>query len=367
MACASMAIEVVPSTRYPAREPNTPPLDIHDCSHVIVETREGIPREVAPERRPMKLSRKTFWGLSILLLGVLPLLITGGLIYRGDRQQTVDRALITAIKKNNVKAVIALLAKGADPNTRDWPPYVEFLGNSSWGGHYNPSEPQTALMVTLALNGENVPLTKTLLDAGASVDATDEYGRTALTCAASVSKRASVRLLMERGANVNVSDHDGDTALHTAADQKDVGIVQLLLARDARVNARDSEGVVPLHNAAFKGQTDIVGLLLAHRGAVDVRDNNGSAPLHYAARGGSRDCVAALILRGAQMNMKDGDGDTPLSIAVRYSRADCVRSLLAGGALVNTKNNAGQTPLAYALASQNKQIVKMLTDAGAKK
>jgi ankyrin repeat protein len=245
----------------------------------------------------MKLSRQAFWGLSILLLGGLPLLITGGLIYRGDRQQIVDRALITAIKKNDLKRVTALLAKGADPNARDWPPYVEFVGNSPWGGRMNPSDPQTALMVALGLNGENIPLVKTLLDAGASLEAPDEYGRTALTCAAAVSKRESVRFLIARGADVNAGDHGGDTPLHAAASQKDIVIVHLLLDRGARANARDSEGVFPIHNAAYAGQADIVALLLAHKGAVNARDSNGSAPIDYAARGGSMKCVAALKRR----------------------------------------------------------------------
>jgi hypothetical protein len=80
--------------------------------------------------------------LLILLLFGLPLLITGGLIYRGNRQQILNRALLTAIQKNNLPAVIALLAKGADPNARDWPPYVEFLGHKLSGRNMGPLLPE---------------------------------------------------------------------------------------------------------------------------------------------------------------------------------------------------------------------------------
>jgi ankyrin repeat protein len=126
----------------------------------------------------MKISRKEFWGLSILLLGVPPLFITGGLICRGYRQQSVNRLMITAIKRNDLPKVVALLAQGADPNAREWPLYTDYIWENLWGGRYSSGQSKTALMLTMELNTENIPLVKTLLDAGASVDAANEFGST---------------------------------------------------------------------------------------------------------------------------------------------------------------------------------------------
>lgn len=49
-----------------------------------------------------------------------------------------------------------------------------------------------------------------------SIESVDEYGRTPLIAAASISSAPLVEELIRRGANVNASDNDERTALHYA-------------------------------------------------------------------------------------------------------------------------------------------------------
>ena len=46
----------------------------------------------------------------------------GWTVYAPVRQERLNRALIATIKQNDAKKALALLAEGADPNSRDDPP-----------------------------------------------------------------------------------------------------------------------------------------------------------------------------------------------------------------------------------------------------
>lgn len=59
--------------------------------------------------------------------------------------------------------------------------------------------------------------TKTLLDKGANVNATDDKGVTALMLASRNGRHEIVKDLVERGAEINFKDKDGVTALMLAS------------------------------------------------------------------------------------------------------------------------------------------------------
>src|SRR5690349_12697348 len=137
--------------------------------------------------------RRHNWIATLLLLALL----VGGmgwLIYAPVRQERLNRALIAAIKKNDTKVALALLADGADPNAREVPPqhlsFWRLLWDRLRGKRFAPSTAPTALLVACALRGEedtrrppafdNGPMVQALLEHGAKIDAKDEQGRTPL-------------------------------------------------------------------------------------------------------------------------------------------------------------------------------------------
>jgi ankyrin repeat protein len=100
-----------------------------------------------------------------------------------------------------------------------------------------------------------------LINNGADVNASNNFGSTALILASSRGHTDIVRLLIDHGADVNASNKYGDTALMWASSSRLFDIVRLLLDAGADVNASDSFGETALIWASFYDHYDIVELL----------------------------------------------------------------------------------------------------------
>src|SRR5689334_17971778 len=91
--------------------------------------------------------------LSTLFLLLLLVGLPAWLTYRAVRQERLNRALITAIKKNDTKTVMMLLDQGADANAQDEqgdprPFWRIWLDSFSVRSHYR-SQSSTVLLTAL--------------------------------------------------------------------------------------------------------------------------------------------------------------------------------------------------------------------------
>ena len=90
--------------------------------------------------------------------------------------------------------------------------------------------------------------------------------------------------LLDAGASVDASDSDGLRPIHVATRPAHRAL-SLLLERGADINARTlTEGRTPLHFAVDFESVDAVGLLLANGADPTAADNNGETPLDLARR-----------------------------------------------------------------------------------
>ncbi|MBL9162832.1 MAG: ankyrin repeat domain-containing protein [Planctomycetaceae bacterium] len=103
-----------------------------------------------------------------------------------------------ALPENSLAVVQLLLASGADPNQR-----IDY--DSPISGRLDRG--LTALMFAATAH-----VAQTLLDAGATVDATDEHGVTPLMRAAARGGAEVVKLLIQRGANPKAKSKTRTTA-----------------------------------------------------------------------------------------------------------------------------------------------------------
>src|SRR5213592_3010410 len=75
-------------------------------------------------------------------------------------------------------------------------------------------------------------------------------GRPPLVDAAKNGDRDALRALLQKGASVNAAEADGTTALHWASYRDDVESAGLLIRAGADVNAANDLGVTPLWTAS---------------------------------------------------------------------------------------------------------------------
>ena len=204
-----------------------------------------------------------------------------------------------------------------------------------------------ALLINAASIGNNNDVVALLLKV-TDVNAQNNFGLTALHCAALNGHIKTVVLLLSRGANINVQNNLGLTALHCAALNGHAKLVSLLLARGANINAQDHSGLTPLHYAAMNGYEKIVHLFLLNRALANIQDNLGLIALHYAAFCGHDHTVELLLCGGANINTQDSLGNCPLHCAVINKRYTTINLLLIRDADVNARNNNGLTALELA-------------------
>lgn len=185
----------------------------------------------------------------------------------------------------------------------------------------------------------NRDVAEILLDAGASIDATDVMGLTPLHTA----KRAEiVDLLIERGANVNHPGDIGATPLHMAV-FPDVALA--LLRNGADINAMSRTRGTPLFSQTMDNRFSVIRQLL-DKGADTSLPNaaDGRTPLHLAAAIGATDVLELLLRHGARMETLDQTGGTPLVSAVRADRIFTARALIGHGAKTSAARRFADSP-----------------------
>jgi hypothetical protein len=111
-----------------------------------------------------------------------------------------------------------------------------------------------------------------LVERGADVNATDNYGRSVLSRAVELGLTDIARLLIERDANVDAMDNYGRSVLSRAVEIRLTDIAMLLIERDANVDAMDNYGRSVLSRAVEIGLTDIARLLIERGAKVSARD-----------------------------------------------------------------------------------------------
>ncbi|GAA2952793.1 MULTISPECIES: ankyrin repeat domain-containing protein [Streptomyces] len=140
---------------------------------------------------------------------------------------------------------------------------------------------------------------------------------------------AVVRAL-RAGASAEARDEDGTSALYLASVQDLPGTVRLLLAAGAdpdRPSGPD-EGDLPLCGAACGGHTEVVEALLAAGADPDLREDLGFTALRWAAGLGHARIAELLLDQGADPGLPGPRDEPPLVVAARRGSLPTVRVLL---------------------------------------
>jgi uncharacterized protein len=189
-----------------------------------------------------------------------------------------DAGLLAAAAKGDVAAVTRALGAGATVDARDA------------GG-------RTALL--LATHGNHVEAARVLVAAGADVNAKDAISDSPYLYAGAEGRDAILRLTLANGADLKSVNRYGGTALIPAAHHGHVATVRILLETDIDIDHVNRLGWTALLEAVILGDggaahTEIVRLLVDKGARTDIADREGTTPLEHARRRGY-DAIARII------------------------------------------------------------------------
>ena len=219
--------------------------------------------------------------------------------------------LLWAVNRQDYEVAQALLAKKANPNA------VNLFG---------------AMPLTEAARLNDDKLVKMLLDAGAKVDSANPDDETALMLAIKNGSLPMTETLVKAGADVNrIEKFHNQTPLIYAAAGGHISILKLLLSKDADVRPR----------ALY---TDWPSQVTSEPRA-QYRPVGGLTALMYGIRDGCYSCVAQLVAAGANVNFPTPEGITPLMLALDNEHNEIAKLLMDKGAYLDVWDWWGRTPL----------------------
>ena len=245
-----------------------------------------------------------------------------------------ETVLMSCARTGSLGAVEQLLAAGAEPNSFEVDSGQTALMWAAAGGHWeivdlligagadvNASSSGKFTPLMFAARTGDLKSAELLLDAGAEVNAATEDGLNPLLIAsASIdaitgsdyrlvveeSQHESLgALLLDRGADVTQSDQYGMTALHYAVEMNKPILLRALLKRDADPNAQLTQGL-PFRRGDYVG-----------REAYD-----GASPFWLAARLGNVEMMRELLDAGADPELRQAWGVTPTMVAAGVTQTD---------------------------------------------
>ncbi len=211
-----------------------------------------------------------------------------------------------------------------------------------------------------------VETVKTLLDAGANVNAVSGDGVTPLQHAIGKNHPRIVQLLVEHGADLNKLSpgcettpllHALDPKIRKQHNNQNMETIKLLLALGADPAAPGRDGTRPLHVAMAQNDNEIVALLCAYGADLTLgNDKTGASLLHCALESRQGEAVMQAMdalpdLNGIDLDRRGSDcEETLLHVLARtQGGVPYMERLLKAGADPNSVNMLKTTPLHIAL------------------
>ena len=277
--------------------------------------------------------------------------------------QEMNAALLAAAANGDTGQVQALLAQGADINSRD-------------------AHGCTALHIVAGLpEDKGFDLLCMLLNSGAKMNEKDSVmEETPLAAACSSGNYDCVKQLIQAGADVNAAGEE-PPLMNAAINSENWQIVELLLCAGAEPNSRSTEdGQTALDWAITdlcvrtRNRGERTVWLLRQYGAIEGLFMERIEPEHHTANHTLLDAIDRNQLGAVQSALKAGcdvnaissagKDMTALMKAARFGFADIVQELISAGADIRQRDRNGRTALWYAAESNSYETVQHLIRAG---
>jgi ankyrin repeat protein len=282
--------------------------------------------------------------------------------------------LVVAVREKKPRMVEFLLSRGADPNINN----TEVL----W----------------YAVEIDHIDILKMLVEAGANVNAKNQYGNPLIASVSTPNKiiyllnhgvhpntrvggiintpylfklitlnqKSVIQVLVEKGADVNLKDLGGYTALMMAVQNNYDDLAEFFIQKGVDINTANEQGEKAIDIAVIRDNLKSVELLLAAGAKVD--ENTLRNFLKLGKKRKNYDMILSVLTKD-QLNSKDKDG-RPLLFDVigaiqRFGSIDILKAFLEAGADVNIKDGKGYTALLLKDVLTSPALIDLLLQKGA--
>lgn len=218
-----------------------------------------------------------------------------------NRHQEFREAVISALKKNDLKRLNAVLYGNQDIiNSREW-------------------------NIPLVVASRSVEQLKCFVENGADLSFVDEWGRTPIYQFCYRGNLRMVKYAIRNGAKLCLSAK-GHTPMTSAA-KKDNPLMIEYIAKNcpSLVNKATEFGDTPLHFSAEANLANNIATLLENGADASIQNDFGETPLHVALY--FKSIEAAKILakcEGSNLKAVDDAGNTPLDICLEKEYHDVI-------------------------------------------
>jgi len=158
-------------------------------------------------------------------------------------------------------------------------------------------------------------IAKSLIAAGAPVNAVSKGGLSVLHFATESRNKELVEYLINCGASVNQQADNGLHCLHLCSQQGLVNIAKVLIQNQSVINPETKSQYTPIHTASFLGQTKMVEYLAKNGALVNAQTKRGKTPLFLAAERGYLK-IAQCLLANKAKDIVDKTGKSALAVAI---------------------------------------------------
>jgi hypothetical protein len=263
----------------------------------------------------------------------------------------------------------------------------------------NDSHGNTMLHLTVRA-GENPQIINNILDRGASVNARNKTGDTALTIAARLNNEAAGLILLSHGADIfaanangesplfltfppqeggpsglrqwmltphtlSARDGLGNTALHYLAQWRFDSWIPALISMGANTEAANATGETPIFSAVKQNSPSTINVLVENGAILTARDTLGHSLLHASVRWDAIHSANTLLDLGLNINNHALNGKTPLHDSIRWWVHEMENLLLSRGADIEIRDAEGNTPFMEAVLAGNPATMENLARRGA--
>ncbi|OWK44361.1 ankyrin repeat domain-containing protein [Fimbriiglobus ruber] len=215
---------------------------------------------------------------------------------------------------------------------------------------------------SIAEDSQLIPIVRFLIEQGADLNASSDYGESGLSVSSGAGRLDVVRVLLEAGADPAPLEW---TLLHLVVAFGSLERIRLQIQAGDDLNARDRWGRTAWLMSVLTGDIEKAELLLTAGANIEDRGRDGKTPLMCAAKRADVAMTRWLLERGADPNSANEHGYTVLHMAAGAGSQECVRLLLNAGADVHRRSGSCSMIGSVIGSARDLETMRLLVAAGA--